>query len=327
MRVGDMREKVVDDVVIQSAANDVCRPASGGIIRCCGKDVLYEIQFVFGFGELVDFKQMGGLNDPGSNQTHDEVRDEECEDDLAEGIPQNDSRQDDHVYQVENLTPNDRDILAQRNFGIVDVLVVLEEKVLEVLDENKVQGCHRIHEKDINMLKPVHLFQGGIRRKTENAMGINPFIFPMHIHDGVVANVVHDPPHIRTDAAGIQDVAQDFVYQTAFGNGIVVGIVCDVHKHVNLCQPLEDIHQKELPIIGFKGIKQGVTPDPPHQSDGDFKRHLPVRFSGAVVLIEKIIQTFKQNFLERFVVPAAGRRFHCEFRFNFSPGKWAFCLF
>ena len=95
--------------------------------------------------------------------------------------------------------------------GALDVVVCREEEALEVPDENVLEREQGVQKERIDVLKPVHRRAGIMRGKAEEAAAFNGIIFAVEIDAGVVPAMVEDAPHVRADAAQVEDVVQRFV--------------------------------------------------------------------------------------------------------------------
>jgi hypothetical protein len=67
-----------------------------------------------------------------------------------------------------------------------------------------------------------------MRSEPEDASPGKCIVFAVEIDAGVVASMVEDTPHIRTDSAEIEDVVQSLVDQRPGGDGVMVAVVCDI---------------------------------------------------------------------------------------------------
>jgi hypothetical protein len=61
------------------------------------------------------------------------------------------------------------------------------------------------------VLEPVHRYAGIVRGKAEEAAAFDGIVLAMEVDAGVVSAMVEDAPHVRADAAQVEDVVQGFV--------------------------------------------------------------------------------------------------------------------
>src|SRR5882672_7959731 len=121
-------------------------------------------------------------------------------------LSQNDHRQDEHVGDVEGLPRKEDDVFPRRMPGTFQVIVGGEEEALEVPDEDIVEGEHGVEEQSVPVLEAVVRRPGLVGREAKYAAPGERVVFAVEIDAGVVPAMMENPPHVRTDAANIENI-------------------------------------------------------------------------------------------------------------------------
>ncbi len=85
------------------------------------------------------------------------------------------------------------------------------------------------------MLEPLHTRAAFVGCKSQDSPSRKCVVFTVEIDAGVVASMMEDPPHVRTDSAHIENVVQGSVYRPHRRDGVVVAVVSDVQQKECLC--------------------------------------------------------------------------------------------
>ena len=132
-------------------------------------------------------------------------------------------------------------------FGAFQIFVGREEKALEVPHKNIIERKQRVKEQRIDVLEPLQRAAGFVGRKTKDAASRKRVVFTVEIDAGVVAPMMEDAPHVRVDAANIENIVQDFVYRPHRRDGIVVAVVRDVQQKECLGEATQKVEGDKLP--------------------------------------------------------------------------------
>src|SRR5271155_237904 len=146
-------------------------------------------------------------------------------------------RQDKHVSEVEALAGEKNRVFSQSMLGASQIFVVREEKALEVPEKHVIEREQRVNEQRIDVLEPVPWQPGFIGRKAKDAASRKRVIFAVEIDAGVMAPMMEDAPHVRTNSAQVEDIVQGFVYERPGRYGVVIAVMGDVQQKECLREP------------------------------------------------------------------------------------------
>lgn len=204
---------MVDDVMIEPAGKPSHNRVFGGVVGCGGKDVVHAVVKLAAVERKVGAVDgVGGLEDERYAQTHDQMHQKKRARDQQRRFSQYQDGQDQHVGEVEAFPGKEDDVFAQRMPGAPQVLVSGEKKALKVAEEHVVEGKHGVDKKSVDVLKAVPWRPRFMGRKPEDAAAGKRIVFAVEIYTGVVTAMMEDSPHVRVDAAKIEDIVERLVH-------------------------------------------------------------------------------------------------------------------
>jgi hypothetical protein len=110
----------------------------------------------------------------------------------------------------------------------LQISVGWEKKAFEVSYQDIVEGKERVKKQCIDVLKPLQIGARFVGRKPEDSASGECVVFTVEIDAGMVSSMMEDAPHVRVDAAKIENIVQDFVYGWRRGDRIMIAVMGDV---------------------------------------------------------------------------------------------------
>ncbi len=149
------------------------------------------------------------------------------------------------------------------------------------------------------MLEPLQGLPGLVGGKPKQAASGKCVVFTVEIDAGVVAAVMKDTPHVRTNSTNIEDIVQGFVYRPHRGDGIVVTVVRDIQQKERLCDGIDKVEANKFPGIRFERVKRNPTARQHCKTHRDFDPHGAVGLGRNTPFGKEIVEAAAQDFRER----------------------------
>src|SRR5208337_4706032 len=94
----------------------------------------------------------------------------------------------------------------------LQIIMGREEKGFKVPEKNIVEREQRVKEQRIDVLEAMQARAGFMGGKAKDAASRKCIVFALEIDAGVVAAMMENAPHVRADAANIENIVQKLIY-------------------------------------------------------------------------------------------------------------------